>query len=683
MQKIKEFLRDTPYRHFSIEIASNDASFRRYFRLTHEDETFVIMDSSLEKSSLEPFIDVTGLMESVNLHAPKIIYEDKQKGFLILEDLGSENLLETLHQDNFKSLYKECIDEIITMQDINANKLPLYDEAFLKTEMNLMPDWFLEKYLQEDLNDELLTILGRLDLDFNEYIKLPMSACTNQDNINHTIEKIDYGQLLNNVNSGMYTFYGKYNNYDLKKVFHIISPDGEAINIYTIHNQYNKINSMSTKNITITNSTINGSVVAAENIENSLNSLQQSTVESEAKVLLKQLLNEIKDLNDKVIGLLKKLENKPFLDNAQKFINTQIKDYERRLSASESRLTSFKQKYSGILPGQSGGYYSNLKSEKGRLEQAELLLKEVETRLASAKAQLLGEEPVFGLFSSKVQSNNSVSTSYDGRITQLEEQLDGLQLRYTNNHPDVKQLLGRIESLNEQRSTEIEKYYESMKSAGSSTQSAISSIDKNPVYQEMKVQVNSLENEAASLTVRVNNYRQRVQSLENKIHTLPEIEAELIALNRGYEITKSKYEELLSRKETAQLAQQADETTDKIQFRVIDPPRAPLKPTGPKRLLFYVVVTFLGAGVGLGISFLFSQINPVVTSSSQVSRATGIPIFGIVSATENIGLQSKDKRKTLLFIVSNTLLLSILCFFIAYTLFPDAIQAPIHRIFNL
>ena len=55
------------------------------------------------------------------------------------------------------------------------------------------------------------------------------------------------------------------------------------------------------------------------------------------------------------------------------------------------------------------------------------------------------------------------------------------------------------------------------------------------------------------------------------MHTLPEIEAELVALNRGYEITKKKYEELLSRKETAQLAQQADETTDKIQFRVIDP----------------------------------------------------------------------------------------------------------------
>ena len=106
MQKIKEFLQNTPYEHFNIEVASSDASFRRYFRLTHENETLVLMDSSLEKTSLKPFIEVTNLLKSVNSHAPEILYEDTQKGFLILEDLGSINLLDSLNNDNFKSLYK-------------------------------------------------------------------------------------------------------------------------------------------------------------------------------------------------------------------------------------------------------------------------------------------------------------------------------------------------------------------------------------------------------------------------------------------------------------------------------------------------------------------------------------------------------------------------------------------------
>ena len=63
MQKIKEFLQGTAFEHFDIKIASSDASFRRYFRLTHEEyETLVLMDSSLEKTSLKPFIEVTNLI---------------------------------------------------------------------------------------------------------------------------------------------------------------------------------------------------------------------------------------------------------------------------------------------------------------------------------------------------------------------------------------------------------------------------------------------------------------------------------------------------------------------------------------------------------------------------------------------------------------------------------------------
>ncbi len=374
-------------------------------------------------------------------------------------------------------------------------------------------------------------------------------------------------------------------------------------------------------------------------------------------------------------------ENRNDADSAQKFLNAQIKEYESRLSADEARLTEFKQKYGDVLLKDSGGFYSSLKSEKNKLETSELQLKEVETRLNSARAQLLGEEPVFGLFSNKVQSNNSISTTFDSRIIQLEEQLDSLQLRYTDKHPDVIALSRRIEDLTEERTKEINQYYESMKASGANAQSAITSIDKNPVYQEMKIQVNSLENEAASLTVRVNNYKAKVASLESRIHTLPEIEGELVALNRGYVITKRKYEDLLARKETAMLAQQANETTERIQFKVIDPPRAATKPSGPARFIFFGIVTIIGVGVGIGLSLLLSQLNPIVTSASQLSRATGVPVFGVVSANENLGLQRWHKKKTLIFIVSNLLLLCVLMMFMSYFLFPDAIQAPLKRIF--
>jgi len=372
-------------------------------------------------------------------------------------------------------------------------------------------------------------------------------------------------------------------------------------------------------------------------------------------------------------------DNRKDSDSAQKFLTSQINEYENRLLKSEARLTSFKQKYSDVLPNQYGGYYVKLNNAKEQLKSMELVLLETRTQLKSTKAKLQKGPTSNNAQQNNIVDSNSIKTTFDDRIAELEVQLDSLQLRYTEQHPDVKEVQRRLDHLVNQRSAEIEDYL----STSTTESDNYAPISQNPVVQEIQIQVNQLEGQISQMEVRANNYRNIVQELENKIHTLPEIEGELVALNRGYDITKKQYEELLSRKEKARIGESAEASTSKINFKVIDPPRAPLQPTGPKRMLFYVVVTFLGVGVGLGLSFLFSQINPVVTSASQLARATGIPIFGVVSAADNLGLQNKDKRKTILFLISNSFLVLILCFFIAYSLFPDAIKAPLHRIINL
>ncbi|MGB0938830.1 MAG: XrtA system polysaccharide chain length determinant [Colwellia sp.] len=365
-------------------------------------------------------------------------------------------------------------------------------------------------------------------------------------------------------------------------------------------------------------------------------------------------------------------ENRSDSSSAQKFLDTQIKDYENRLSAAESRLTEFKQKYTDVLPDQYGGYYQKLNVVREQLKNIELGLLEQQTQLRSAKTQLATSPSTSTNSQNKIKSATSIQTTYDERILELETNLDLLQLRYTEKHPDVVEVKRRLTHLNKQRSKEIDDYLNV--SQGSNTGQI--STSQNPVIQQLQIQINQLENSVAATTVRANDYRQQVKDLESKIHILPEIEAELTSLNRGYEITKKKYEELLNRKETAQLAQQADETTNPIQFKVIDPPRAPTDPAGPKRVLFLIGVTILGLGVGIGLSLLFSQINPVVTSSNQVSKATGIPVFGIVSAADNLGLQKWHKRKTIIFIISNSVLLLMLAGFLAYAIAPNIILAP-------
>ncbi|WP_286234362.1 XrtA system polysaccharide chain length determinant [Thalassotalea sediminis] len=365
-------------------------------------------------------------------------------------------------------------------------------------------------------------------------------------------------------------------------------------------------------------------------------------------------------------------ENRSDTDTAGKFLNAQIKEYENRLLADEAKLTDFKQKYSNVLPNQYGGYYNKLSNAKDQLKAIELSLSEAQSQLKNSREKLASSNAPVEKAQSNIKDSNTIVTSYDDRITELESMLDSLLLKYTEQHPDVKESRNRLNHLMAQKEKEIEEYLSSLSESNPSE-----NVSQNPVIQDLQIQVNHLENQVASIKVRRDNYAKEVEDLENKIHILPEIEAELKGLNRGYEITKSKYEELLSRKETAQLARQADETTNNINFKIIDPPRAPAEPTGPKRILFLLASTIFGLGVGVGLSFLFSQINPVVTSRNQVAKETGIPVFGVVSAAENLGLQRWHKKKTIVFIISNVLLLMLLACFIVYSIFPEQVLAPI------
>lgn len=153
MYKVKAWLETTPFAEWDVEVASEDASFRRYFRLRKGEETRIVMDSSLEKGSLTPFLDVTGRLLAAGVKAPHIYLEDRKNGFLILEDFGSQLLLGVLNGTNFETLYDNAMDEIVKMQHADAAELPLYDKAFLHFEMNLMKTWFLEQYLGWKLSE--------------------------------------------------------------------------------------------------------------------------------------------------------------------------------------------------------------------------------------------------------------------------------------------------------------------------------------------------------------------------------------------------------------------------------------------------------------------------------------------------------------------------------------------------
>ena len=182
MRKIQEWLSTTPFHSYTLEIASADASFRKYYRLSHGDESFILMDSSLEKESLLPFLDVTFRLLDVGVNVPEIVEKNLEDGFLIISDFGNTHYLNILDSTNYKQLYSHAIDVIIDMQKADVKALPVYDKAFLHFEMDLMKEWYLEKNLNVTLSNSHIKIIEQsLDNISDVVLKQPQNIFVHRD----------------------------------------------------------------------------------------------------------------------------------------------------------------------------------------------------------------------------------------------------------------------------------------------------------------------------------------------------------------------------------------------------------------------------------------------------------------------------------------------------------------------
>jgi len=139
---------------FTLASASEDASFRRYWRATLDDgTTFVAMDAPPDKEDCRPFVRVARMLTTAGVHAPQVIAQDLEQGFLLLSDLGTRTYLAELNAANAAPLFADATDALLRWQlATRAGELPPYDEALLRREMNLFPDWYVGKHLKKPLS---------------------------------------------------------------------------------------------------------------------------------------------------------------------------------------------------------------------------------------------------------------------------------------------------------------------------------------------------------------------------------------------------------------------------------------------------------------------------------------------------------------------------------------------------
>ncbi len=142
--------------------ASSDASFRRYFRWQAQGRSLILMDAPPPQEDCRPFVKVAGMLAETGVHVPRILAADLEQGFLLLDDLGRQTYLEVIDAENADALFEDAFQALLALQQRSLDApMPAYDDALLRRELQLFPDWYLTRHLGIELAGEQLAAWER------------------------------------------------------------------------------------------------------------------------------------------------------------------------------------------------------------------------------------------------------------------------------------------------------------------------------------------------------------------------------------------------------------------------------------------------------------------------------------------------------------------------------------------
>lgn len=144
----------------TLEVASADASFRRYFRARTAEASYIVMDAPPSHEDCRPYIHIARLFRAAGANTPEVLAENLAEGFLLLSDFGNTTYLAALNDETADRLYRDANTALIQIQLASRpGELPDYDEAMLARELHLFPEWYLGRHLKIEPTAEQAAML--------------------------------------------------------------------------------------------------------------------------------------------------------------------------------------------------------------------------------------------------------------------------------------------------------------------------------------------------------------------------------------------------------------------------------------------------------------------------------------------------------------------------------------------
>lgn len=311
--------------------------------------------------------------------------------------------------------------------------------------------------------------------------------------------------------------------------------------------------------------------------------------------------------------------------DAEAFLAQQVATYEQRLSQSEQKLADFKKHNIDLMPNSGADYFGRLQGALAQRDKLRMDLAVAVERRDELRNKIATDRPAGSGRAMPTDGEISAAEALDARIGREQAKLNALLENYTDRYPSVvseKALITRLKTERRTRFGNI-KTTDAMVSANS-----LAAVD--PVVQNLQLTLNSADLQITTLQAQARQMDDQIAQLQKTVTVGPQIEAELARLTRDYGVNKAEYDALLQRLEAARISNEADRS-EELRFKILEPPRIPLRPYKPNKRLMVLAVLFAAIMAGVIVAILRAQTHPVFYTKSALGSALKLPVIGRVS----------------------------------------------------
>jgi polysaccharide chain length determinant protein (PEP-CTERM system associated) len=292
------------------------------------------------------------------------------------------------------------------------------------------------------------------------------------------------------------------------------------------------------------------------------------------------------------------------------FLDAELNSMRQRLEQLEEKIKEYRKSYMGELPEQLDTNLRILDRLQEDLNDRQQIIRDARVQIAELNSAVSRSQQVVVIGNAQQRSDDGAS------VEELKSQLETLNSRYTQKHPDILRLKKLIAEMEAKR----------LSDAADNNHQGRSSVSAH-LPPELRRQVFEARREVQVAEGEIESLKKQIADYQKRVANTPKREQELLGLRRDYQNIKASYDSLLSRKLEADIAVNMERKQKGEQFRIVDPARVPAKPVAPDMRKLFLMVVAGGLAVGGGVAFLLEYVNTSFRKPDEIESLYDLPVL--------------------------------------------------------